>query len=179
MDEILQTHLKSLSLYEAEYQGTDLEYDRIKAQRERLEQSCNDVKKLIAKREDYLHSLSSTGANLGRKSGNGEMPKEDQSGLDGHTPPAAEDEGELLADITPDMFADMKLIEAVIKLLHLVKIPQSTRQICDALLQGGYQTTAGNFADTVRSTLKQYLHPNGPMLWLDNKWELKEWVPNS
>lgn len=202
MDKFLQNLQQGLSLIEVEYQQIEAKYAQIKAHQDYLEKARDDAKKMIAEREEILRRRFSNGSDFEHKSDAEVIPKSepgldggqkpiaetgdeektdgDQSSLDEQTPPpAAEDDEKPLADITFGMFADMKLIEAVVQFLRLVKIPQSTRQICDALLQGGYHTTASDFSDTVRSTLKQYKHPEGPMIWIDNKWELKEWIPGN
>jgi hypothetical protein len=201
MDKFLQNLQHGLSLIEVEYQQIEAKYAQIKSHQDYLEKARDDAKKMISEREEILRRRFSNGSDFDYKSNIGEMPKsapdrnggqspvaesndkeksdENESEPGGQTPPAAEEDGKPLADITSGMFVGMKLIDAVVKLLRLVKIPQSTRQICDALLRGGYHTTAHDFTDTVRSTLKQYKHPNGPMFWIDNKWELKEWIPGS
>ena len=201
MDEFLQNLQRNLSLLEVEYQQITVKYAQIKSHQDYLEKARDDAKKMIADREEILSRRFSNGSDFEHKLNAEEISKsefnktdgqnsvtklsdagkaetdENKSESGGSIPPVAEDDEKPLAEIAFGMFANMILIEAVVKFLRLVKVAQSTKQISEALLRGGYKTTARDFSDTVRSTLKQYKHPDGPMLWIDNKWELKEWVP--
>lgn len=192
-DEILLSLRHSLSLHNTEYRGTEEAFVQIQARRNYLEKAREDTKKMIAEREELLKHLSST---RNKSESNSEDVKKFDSGssanfdvenygkekpnpTEDNTAPAVEENKKSTLEITPRMFTDMSLIKATIKFLRLVKMPQTTRQIADALLLGGYKTVARDFPDTVRGTLKQYKHPAGEMLWSDNKWELKEWHPES
>lgn len=202
MDEILQNLQHSLSLYEIEYRLIEARYAQIKAHHDYLGKARDDAKRMIAEREEILKHRSSNNNDFEHESNIGEVPKfgfdeslnqnqiiesndkekavERKLDSNDKTPPVPEgDDEKPFTKITFGMFVDMSLIQAVVKLLRFVKIPLSNRQISEALLRGGYKTAAHDFTDTVRSTLKQYKAPKGEMLWLDNKWELKEWIPVS
>ncbi|HEY0319698.1 MAG TPA: hypothetical protein VGC66_01885 [Pyrinomonadaceae bacterium] len=58
----------------------------------------------------------------------------------------------------------------------MVKIPQSARQIADAIHDGGFKTRikkGGDFTNVVRGILKRY-----PVTFakFDRNWGLKEWT---
>jgi hypothetical protein len=64
----------------------------------------------------------------------------------------------------------------VVKYLGIVKRPQTTREVVDALLLGGKKSESKNFADTVRITLLKESEKENPRIcWIDRKWELPEW----
>jgi hypothetical protein len=78
--------------------------------------------------------------------------------------------------ITPKMFANCGISEGAIKFLRLMGTSQTNRQITDALVQGGKESTSDRFADTVRTTLIHHSQkPSSPLLWTGKDWELKEW----
>jgi len=61
--------------------------------------------------------------------------------------------------------------------LRWIDEPQTNRQVAEALLKGGVKSDAGNFASTLRSVLlKKQDKQNGQVVWLDNKWHLREWI---
>ena len=197
MDLLLENFRNNLTICENEYQAVEIEFARLKSKREHLENTCNSIKTLIEEREKFLAHSSKENSYLNGKDETETMESETVGGqvLDDEIEyeennTSDENAGVIenteinnlqsrYAQIKYGMFDGMKLIEAVVLYLRLMKTGQSTRQISEALLKGGYQTTARDFTDTVRSTLKQYKSPKGPILWVNNKWELKEWIPLS
>jgi hypothetical protein len=78
--------------------------------------------------------------------------------------------------ITRTTFAKLGIAEGAIHYLRLLGKSQTNRQITDALVQGGKESTSDRFADTVRTTLIHHSQkPNSPLLWTGKDWELKEW----
>lgn len=73
-------------------------------------------------------------------------------------------------------FTDLGTVEAAVKYLGIVKRPQTTREVVDALLLGGKKSESKNFTDTVRITLLKESEKGNPRIcWTDLKWELPEW----
>jgi hypothetical protein len=66
----------------------------------------------------------------------------------------------------------MTLPDAAHKYLSLVKNPTPHPDFCDALLAGGFKTTAANFREVVRSTLSR--HPDFVKV-RRGEWGLREW----
>lgn len=56
----------------------------------------------------------------------------------------------------------------------MMKRPQTTSQIADALRKGGIHSTAKSFVTTVYTTLSR----QGDMARVGDKWTLREWHPS-
>ncbi len=73
-------------------------------------------------------------------------------------------------------FADLGTVEAAVKYLGIVKRPQTTREMVDALILGGKKSESKNYTDMVRITLLKETEKGNPRIsWKDHKWELPEW----
>ena len=73
-------------------------------------------------------------------------------------------------------FADLTLTEAARQHLDVMKQPQSTAEIAEALKRGGYPTEARNFRSTVRSVLDRHAKTVGNIVKVQKNWELAEWA---
>lgn len=79
-------------------------------------------------------------------------------------------------DIPPGIFVnDERVVDAAEKLLRLTGKGLTSREIADALLQGGYKQTTKNLYDSVRGSLKLSIAPDGRFLRSDKLWLLPEW----
>ncbi len=78
-------------------------------------------------------------------------------------------------DVASGSFADLTLTEATRAYLDMVKEPQSTAEIADALEQGGYPTESRNFRNTVRSVLDRHAKTVGEIVKVHRNWGLAEW----
>lgn len=78
--------------------------------------------------------------------------------------------------LSSDAFFGMTLPDAGHKYLSMVKSPTPHAEFCDALLEGGFKTTASNFREVVRSTLSR--HPDFVKV-RRGQWGLKEWYNRS
>ncbi len=72
-------------------------------------------------------------------------------------------------------FADLTLTEATRRYLGMVKEPQSTAEIAEALERGGYPTKSRNFRNTVRSVLDRHSKTVGEIVKVQKNWGLAEW----
>jgi hypothetical protein len=80
-------------------------------------------------------------------------------------------------EIAPDAFVGLSIKHAAVAYLRLVGIPQTNRQIVDALPRGGITSQAANFAKTVRAVLLHDLDSeNGLLTWDAPLWGLREWA---
>jgi len=174
MDNILQTLEVNLAIHETAYQETEPKYAQIISERRYLEAACKDLRRLISERKNLQNDSSFKEENQPQEF-NSENTQHDKDFNQSLLLTSQVETIEPVGEITPLMFKDMKLIEGVVKFLQIVKMPQTTRQIANAMLAGGYKTTAKDFPDTVKGTLKQYIHPKGGVIWHDKKWSLKEW----
>lgn len=77
-------------------------------------------------------------------------------------------------DIPHDAFFGMSLPEAAKKYLSIVKRTTPHPAFCDALLDGGFKTSASNFREVVRSTLSR----NSDFVKIKGQWGLSEWYGN-
>jgi hypothetical protein len=70
-------------------------------------------------------------------------------------------------EVTPGMFADMTVGNAAEAYLKMQRKPKSTKDIANALLEGGIRTEAKNFGHNVHATLKrvEQIHKVGRALW--------------
>jgi len=78
-------------------------------------------------------------------------------------------------DVASDSFADLTLTEAARAYLDMVKEPQSTAEIAQALEKGGYPTESKNFSNTVRSVLDRHAKTVGAIVKVRRNWGLAEW----
>ncbi len=78
-------------------------------------------------------------------------------------------------EITRDMFFGMTLPDAIRSYLSMMKRPTKASAIIKALVDGGFQTTSGNFDGLVRSAISQRLR--GEVVNLPNGWALASWYP--
>ena len=77
--------------------------------------------------------------------------------------------------VEPGSFADLTLTEAAQHYLEMVKEPQSTAEIAEALERGGYPTKSRNFRNTVRSVLDRHAKTVGEIVKIQKNWGLAEW----
>ena len=80
----------------------------------------------------------------------------------------------IASSISHDSFFGMKIPDAARKYLSMVKGTKPHPELCDALLEGGFQTSATNFREVVRSTLGR--HPD--FVKIKGQWGLREWYGN-
>ena len=78
-------------------------------------------------------------------------------------------------DVASGGFADLTLAEAARAYLDMVKEPQSTAEIAQALERGGYPTESKNFGNTVRSVLDRHAKTVGKIVKVRRNWGLAEW----
>ena len=78
-------------------------------------------------------------------------------------------------DVASSAFADLTLTEAARVYLDMVKEPQSTAEIAQALEKGGYPTKSKNFSNTVRSVLDRHAKTVGAIVKVRRNWGLAEW----
>ena len=81
-------------------------------------------------------------------------------------------------DVASGSFADLTLTDAARAYLDMVKEPQSTAEIADALERGGYSTESRNFRNTVRSVLDRHAKTVGEIVKVHRNWGLAEWSRN-
>ena len=73
-------------------------------------------------------------------------------------------------------FADLGVVEATVKILGIVGVAQTNREVVDALLLGGKKSESKSFSNTVRITLLKESEKEKPRVrWVNHKWELPEW----
>jgi hypothetical protein len=72
-----------------------------------------------------------------------------------------------------DAFFGLTIPDAARKYLASVKGTRPHPDLCDALLRGGFKTSATNFREVVRSTLGR--HPD--FVKINGQWGLREWYP--
>lgn len=77
--------------------------------------------------------------------------------------------------IPHDAFYGMTIPDAARKYLSWGgnRQTKSNPDLCEALLEGGFQTNAANFGESVRATLTR--HPD--FAKINGQWGLKEWYP--
>lgn len=78
--------------------------------------------------------------------------------------------------IAPNQFAGLTITEAAVAYLRWIDVPQTNRQVAEALLKGGIKSDAQDFPSTLRSVLLKKQEKNSPVVWLDTKWHLREWI---
>jgi hypothetical protein len=77
------------------------------------------------------------------------------------------------APLSHDAFFGLTIPDAARKYLASVKSTKPHPDLCDALLRGGFKTSATNFREVVRSTLGR--HPD--FVKINGQWGLREWYP--
>jgi hypothetical protein len=77
------------------------------------------------------------------------------------------------AQIPHDAFFGMTIPDAARKYLTwgASRKTKSNAELCDGLLAGGFQTSAANFAESVRSTLSR----NNDFVKIQGQWGMREW----
>ena len=78
-------------------------------------------------------------------------------------------------DVASGSFADLTLTDAARAYLDMVREPQSTTEIAEALERGGYPTESRNFRNTVRSVLDRHAKTVGEIVKVHRNWGLAEW----
>ena len=89
--------------------------------------------------------------------------------------PAPPSTGQEPCHVKSGAFADLTLTEAAQQYLEMVKEPQSTAEIAEALERGGYPTKSRNFRNTVRSVLDRHAKTVGEIVKVQKNWGLAEW----
>lgn len=77
------------------------------------------------------------------------------------------------APLAHDAFFGQTIPDAARKYLASVRGTKPHPDLCDALLRGGFKTSATNFREVVRSTLGR--HPD--FVKINGQWGLREWYP--
>jgi hypothetical protein len=77
------------------------------------------------------------------------------------------------ARVEPDTFFGLSITEAARKYLRMKKRPAATREITDALLEGGYLTNSKVFYSNVFASLRR----SPEFVSVQQKWGLAEWYP--
>lgn len=77
-------------------------------------------------------------------------------------------------ELPSDAFFGMSIREAARKYLSVAKGKRPTKDMCAALLRGGFQTTAQNFAATLYSALSRQ---DDVFVRVGGDWGLVEWYP--
>lgn len=79
--------------------------------------------------------------------------------------------------IEPDAFFGMSIGDASKKYLAMMRRPQNTREIMEALTQGNLPHTAKDFLGTIRTTLNRQTKVEGDIVKIGENWALAEWYP--
>lgn len=83
------------------------------------------------------------------------------------------------AKIEPDSFFGLTIVDAAKKYLGMMKRPQGTQGITDALKDGGYLFTSEQPVQTVASVLARSDSKGGDIVRVGKgMWGLPEWYPN-
>jgi hypothetical protein len=80
--------------------------------------------------------------------------------------------------VQPGLFLSLSIADATKKYLSLIKQPQATAEICEALKRGGLHSTAKNYFANVYTILVRQEKQVGDIVRVDKKWGLVEWFPN-
>ena len=84
-----------------------------------------------------------------------------------------------LTKIGSDTFFGMRVPAAIRKCLEIMKKPMTTKEIKDALIDGGFTTSARNFYNAVHAALTR-MRKRGETVQLgDKKWGLASWYPSN
>lgn len=81
-----------------------------------------------------------------------------------------------LDQIPSDAFFQMSVLDAIIKLLGLMKQPMAAKDIVAGVQRGGLISTSKNFYSTVFTALSRSdAKANGEVIKVNEKWGLAEW----
>lgn len=80
-------------------------------------------------------------------------------------------------EVPAGAFLGKSLPEAAKLYLSIVKKKQTTREIADALLKGGMETTSTKFENIVHAGLNRAKKAVGDLVRVGNAWALAEWYP--
>jgi hypothetical protein len=80
-------------------------------------------------------------------------------------------------EVPSGAFHGKSIPEAAKLYLSLVNKKQSTREITDALLKGGMESTSKNFETTVAGGLYRVFNSTGEIVRVKGAWGLAEWWP--
>jgi hypothetical protein len=80
--------------------------------------------------------------------------------------------------IASDAFFGMSIVDAAKKYLNMVKKPQDTKAIMEALERGGFQHTSKNFYGTIFSVIRRRAKNEGDIVKVSSGlWGLTDWYP--
>lgn len=83
------------------------------------------------------------------------------------------------AQIENGAFFGMAIPSATEKYLRMTpRVLRSTKEISDALQQGGIETVSKKFFNTVFNAITRYIAPDGQFVKVGSKWGLAEWYPD-
>jgi hypothetical protein len=81
-------------------------------------------------------------------------------------------------DIPSDAFFNMKIPDAIVKYLKVVRGKQSVRQITEAMEQGGLKSLAKDAYNNIYTTLmRMSKSPDAAVIKVGSDWALAEWYP--
>jgi hypothetical protein len=81
-------------------------------------------------------------------------------------------------EVESGTFLGMGIGEATKRYLAMVKKPQTTAAICEALKRGGLHSTAKHYTANVYAILSRQERNVGDIVNVNRQWGLKEWFPN-
>lgn len=82
-------------------------------------------------------------------------------------------------EVRSDSFLGRTIPDAAKMYLQIVRRPQTTQQIADALQKGGMETKSANFLNTVQTILRRVENQGGDIVRIPSgEWGLGEWYPN-
>jgi hypothetical protein len=82
-------------------------------------------------------------------------------------------------EITSTTFWNKKIPDAARLYLQMVKKPQTTQQVADALVRGGMTTKATDFPATVMALLRRHENQTDDVIRIPSgEWALPEWYPD-
>jgi hypothetical protein len=93
----------------------------------------------------------------------------------GHSPTGGSSTTSVIAS---DAFFGMSIVDAVKKYLSLIRKPQDTRAIMEALERGGFRHTSKNFYGTIFSVVRRRAKTDGDIVKVSSGlWALTDWYP--
>jgi len=81
-------------------------------------------------------------------------------------------------EVPAGAFLGKSIPEAAKLFLSIVKSKQTTREIADALLKGGMETTSANFENIVHAGLNREKKASGEIVRVGKAWALAQWYPS-
>jgi len=81
-------------------------------------------------------------------------------------------------EVPAGAFLGKSIAEAAKLYLSIVKSKQTTREIADALLKGGMETTSSNFEGIVHAGLNRERKASGELVRVGKAWALTQWYPS-